>query len=276
MADEAGVDRVVVVDHVVLGRTTGEYTGGTFPTGPAGAWLEPLTLLGVLAGMTTRVRLVTSVLVAPLRRPVVLAKSLATLDVLSNGRLDAGVGVGWQRAEYVAAGIDFEARGRLLDETLGVCRALWSNSPATYQSDTLSFEDIWCEPKPLQPGGVPIWLGGTLNAPNTARLVTYGSGWMPWGDHRRDLPRAASMLRGILERAGRDPESVVVQGTIPVLESSPGRLDLGAMVREVPKLVRAGIADFVVRLPPAPDPATDLATTRELVARFREAVDATP
>jgi probable F420-dependent oxidoreductase len=270
MAEEAGIDRVIVVDHVVMGPDVDEYDGGTFPTGPGGAWLEPVTVLSVIAGMTSRIRLTTSILIAPLRRPVVLAKSLATLDVLSGGRLDIGVGVGWQSAEYRAAGLDYRSRGRLLDECLAVCRVLWGESPATFHSDTLSFDSIWCEPKPVQRGGVPLWLGGTLNPRNVERIVTYGSGWIPWGDHRHDLPGAAAQLRRELEAGGRDPYSVVVQGTIPIAAKSGGKLDLALMLEDVPGLVRAGITDFVVRTPPDPDEKAELESTQELTSRFRD------
>jgi len=133
IADQAGIDRVVVSDHVIMGEHLEEYgrpeiggqAGGKQPTGPDGPWLEPLTVLSVIAGMTSRVRLGTNILVAALRTPTVLAKTLATLDVLSGGRLDLGVGVGWQREEYEACGLSFERRGRLLEHTLEVCQTLW-------------------------------------------------------------------------------------------------------------------------------------------------------
>src|SRR3954453_20083729 len=113
VADEAGVDRLVVSDHIVFGERLDEYgrpeiggqAGGKQPTGPDGHWLEPLTTLSVLAGMTTRVRLGPHIRRAARRRPVIRAKSAATLDVLSNGRLDLGIGVGWQKSEYDAAGL---------------------------------------------------------------------------------------------------------------------------------------------------------------------------
>src|SRR3954452_15842766 len=118
-AEDAGIDRVVVSDHVVFGEDLEAYSqpelggivGGRQPTGPDGCLLEPLTSLAVLAGATTRVRLCTGVLLAALRRPAVLAKAAATLDVLSGGRLDLGVGVGWQREEDEAAGLDLGHRG---------------------------------------------------------------------------------------------------------------------------------------------------------------------
>ena len=128
--DRVGIDRVVVSDHVVFGEHIDAYArpevggqrDGRQPTGPDGHWLEPMTTLSVIAGLTESVRLATGILLAALRRPVVLAKTAATLDVLSGGRLDLGVGVGWQREEYEAAGLDFDRRGRLLDHTLEVCQ----------------------------------------------------------------------------------------------------------------------------------------------------------
>src|SRR5438128_6123586 len=139
-ADAVGVDRVLVSDHIVFGEhldaygrpETGGQAGGKQPTGPDGHWLEPLTTLSVLAGMTSRIRLGTNILVAALRRPAVLAKSTATLDVLSGGRLDLGVGVGWQREEYDACGLSFDGRGRLLDHTLEVLQTLWREQRAEY------------------------------------------------------------------------------------------------------------------------------------------------
>ena len=143
--DRVGIDRLVVSDHVVFGEQLDAYgrpevggqRGGRQPTGPDGHWLEPMTALSVIAGITEHVRLATGILLAALRRPVVLAKTAATLDVLSRGRLDLGVGVGWQREEYEAAGLDFDRRGRLLDHTLEVCTALWTEPVAHYQSSEL-------------------------------------------------------------------------------------------------------------------------------------------
>ena len=143
--DRVGIDRLVISDHVVFGEQLDAYgrpevggtRGGKQPTGPDGHWLEPMTTLSVIAGMTERIRLATGILLAALRRPVVLAKQAATLDVLSGGRLDLGVGVGWQREEYEAAGLDFDRRGRLLDHTLEVCTALWTEGVVRYQSPEL-------------------------------------------------------------------------------------------------------------------------------------------
>src|SRR6187431_2286848 len=153
LADETGIDRIIVVDHVVMGENIDAYDGGRFPTGPDGQWLEPMVSMAVIAGMTQHVRVSTGIILAALRRPVVFAKSAATLDVLSGGRLDLGVGVGWQQEEYEAAGLSFEKRGRLLDHTLEVLQTLWRDSPANIESDELRFENMHQFPHPVRPGG---------------------------------------------------------------------------------------------------------------------------
>ena len=187
--DAVGVDRVVVSDHLVFGENLDAYAnpaiggtaGGRQPTGPDGHWLEPLVFLTAVAATTTRIRLGTAVLLAALRRPAVLAKQLATLDVLSGGRVDLGVGVGWQREEYEAVGLAFEDRGRLLDHTLEVCQLLWTQQRADYSSPELSFDGIHQMPKPVQRGGIPVWISGTVNKRVARRLSKFGTRWIPWG-----------------------------------------------------------------------------------------------
>src|SRR3954470_19589987 len=232
-ADEAGVDRLVVSDHVVFGENLEAYArpelggaeGGRQPTGPDGHWLEPLTVLSVLCGLTTRIRLGTNILIAALRRPVVLAKTAATLDVLSGGRLDLGVGVGWQREEYDAAGLDFDGRGALLDETLAVCQTLWREQRATFEGDTLHFDGIHQMPKPAQAGGVPIWVSGTVNAAVLRRLARFGSAWIPWGSSASDLAAAIPQVRAGLEARDRDASNLRVVGYLPVVRGDDGKPD---------------------------------------------------
>lgn len=248
LADAAGIDRLVVVDHVVMGADLGAYDGGRFPTGPEGHWLEPLTLLGVLAGRTSRIRLSTGILIAALRRPVVLAKALATLDVLSRGRVDLGVGIGWQAKEYEAAGLDFSARGQLLDETLAVLAALWAPGPGpaagTFGATVL--DGVWCEPKPLQPGGVPIWVSGRVNARTLRRIVTHGAGWIPWGEHLADVGPGAATVRAALADAGRDPDAFAIRSFLPVAHDPDGVLDPVATMAKVGPLREAGVTDFAL------------------------------
>jgi probable F420-dependent oxidoreductase len=255
-ADAAGIDRVLVSDHVVFGENmeaygrpeSGGVVGGRQPTGPDGHWLEPLTTLSMLCGITSRVRLGTNILIAALRRPVVLAKSAATLDVLSGGRLDLGVGIGWQREEYEAAGLDFGARGRQLDLTLEVCQTLWREPRAGVGHPGLSFDAIHMMPKPRQPGGVPIWVSGRVNERVARRLARFGSGWIPWGEDAANLAESIPRMRAALEEAGRDPSGVQVAGMLPVVRRDDRTVDVSRTMEGVPRLVETGATDFRAHL----------------------------
>ena len=277
--DAAGVDRVVVSDHVVFGENLDAYadpalggvTGGRQPTGPDGQWLEPLIVLTALAATTTRIRLGTAVLLAALRRPAVLAKQLATLDVLSGGRVDLGVGVGWQREEYQAAGLAFGRRGRLLDHTLEVCQTLWSQHRSSYAAPELTFEDIHQMPKPVQPAGVPIWVSGTVNDAVARRLVRFGRGWIPWGPAISDPAGAIATMKDKIADLGGDPADLQVLGHATTVKGPDRSVDIDATVASAPALVAAGVTDVRVTLslPREPAAATELLTG--LVGAFRAA-----
>jgi probable F420-dependent oxidoreductase len=280
VADKAGVDRLVVSDHVVFGERLEEYArpeiggqaGGKQPTGPDGSWLEPLTTLAVIAGMTARIRLSTGIIIAALRRPVVLAKTCATLDVLSGGRLDLGVGVGWQREEYDAAGLKFEGRGRLLDHTLEVCQVLWREQRASYRSPELNFEGIHQMPKPLQPGGVPVWVSGTINKMTVSRLARFGAGWIPWGPEAADPVNSIPRMKEAVEKLGRDASALHCVGELPVVRDDKGEIDLGRTMERLPPLVAAGVTDFRTRMTIPAETLEGVAKMRTLVTAFRQAV----
>lgn len=241
-ADDAGIDRVVVVDHVVMGERTDRYRWGRFPTTPEDDWPEPLTLLAAMAGVTERVRLATGILIASLRRPALLAKTAATLDAVSGGRLELGVGIGWQREEYEAVGLDWAERGQLLTDALAACRALWTEESATVDLPTIRFEGIHCNPKPVQPGGVPFWVAGTLAPRNLARLVEHGAGWIPiMGASLDEIAEGVATVRSALADAGRDASTLGVQGPLPAVKGADGRPSLAASIAGAPALVDAGV-----------------------------------
>ena len=278
-ADAAGVDRVVMSDHVVFGEDLEAYAdpakggsrGGKQPTGPDGHWLDPVATIAYLAGLTSRIRFETNILIAALRRPVVLAKELATIDVLSGGRLDLGVGVGWQREEYEAAGLSYEGRGRLLDHTLEVCQVLWREQSAAYDSDGLRFEKIHQMPKPLQPGGVPVWVSGTVNPRAMQRLARFGTGWIPWGDDAEHVDDGIAKMRAAVSELGRDPSDLGVVGNLPMVRNADGEPDVDATMAAAPALVEAGVTD--IRLfPNAPrERAAATEYLADVVSRFRAA-----
>jgi len=275
--DRAGVDRLAVSDHVVFGEDLDAYgrpeiggqAGGTQPTGPDGHWLEPITLLSLLAGRTSRIRLATNVLIAALRRPVVLAKTAATLDVLSGGRLDLGVGVGWQREEYEAAGVEFDGLGQALDDTLAICHALWSQTRAEFTSPRLRFERIHMMPKPLQAGGVPIWVSGSVNPPVARRLARYGARWIPWLGPAADLGVEVARMRDALDRAGGEPARLQVVGLLPTLSNDGGGLDIAGTIAGVPALVASGATYVRLTLRAPDDPVQHCDQVSAVVAEFR-------
>ena len=278
-ADDAGVDRVTVSDHVVFGEDLAGYSrpelggaaGGRQPTGPDGHWLEPLTVLAVVAGITSRVRLGTHIVLAALRRPVVLAKTAATLDVLSGGRLDLGVGVGWQREEYEAAGLSFADRGRLLDHTLEVCQELWRHSPARVDAPELRFEGIHARPAPVQPGGVPIWVSGTVNPRVVDRVARFGRRWIMWGPAAADPIAGVAAMHAALAERGHDPTGLQVVAALRSVKAADGRADLAATMSAAAAMVEAGITDvsWMPALPRGRAEATDVLGAA--VAAFRAA-----
>ena len=242
--EAVGVHRVVVPDHVVNGPDVASYPWGRFPTGPDGDWLEPLTVLTAVAAVTEHIRLGTGILVAPLRPAVLLAKQVATLDVLSDGRVDLGVGTGWQRHELDAAGLDFDRRGQMLTDTLAACRSLWSGGPSRVDTPTVTFDDVYCHPTPVQ-HRLPVWFSGTLHERNITRIVELGDGWIPiMGATHADLADGTSLLRERLRDAGRDPHSLQVRCSLTAARRDDGSFDLDATLAPVPGLAAAGVTDL--------------------------------
>ena len=277
LLESCGVDRVLVSEHIAFGMnmdayadpTAGGQEGGRQPTGPDGDWLEPLTILTYLAARTERLRLGTNILLAALRPAAVLAKTVATLDVLSGGRVDLGVGVGWQREEYDAAGVDFDNRGAILDQTLDVCQRFWQENEVSYASDGLNFDQIHMMPKPIQSGGVPVWVSGTANRAVARRLARYGKGWIPWGPDARDLAGGIARMRAAVERTGGDPNGFAVGAPLHV-KAADGRPDLAATGARAASLADAGVTDLRTTFWPFPDENRERDITT-VVAAVREA-----
>jgi probable F420-dependent oxidoreductase len=239
-ADDLGIDQLMIPDHLAMGRRTDRYPYGRFPLPLEEPWLEPLTTLAAIAGATRRVRLGTGVLIAPLRAPLVLAKTAATLDVLSGGRLDLGVGVGWQEEEYEAVGVPFAERWRRLEDGLRACRALWRDAPASFHSASVSFDELWCLPRPVQPGGPPLWFGIGLGPRNLARIAELGDGWLPMDSRPGAIRSGLALLREAFARAGRDFSRFGVRAHAPIVLGADKRPDLERSLEALPALAEAG------------------------------------
>jgi len=239
LADRKGIDQINVPDHILMGEATDKYPYGKFVTAPDYPWFEPLTFLAAIAGATERIRLSTGILIAPLRPAAVLAKQVATLDVLSRGRVDLGLGVGWQREEYLACGVPFEARYSLLDEQLRVCRLLWSQAPASFSGEFIEFDRIYSKPFPVQ-RRLPVMLGLVPLPKNVARMAEHGDGWVPLLENPAQIKAGVTALREAFHARGRDPRELKVRA-VPQFEfRADGMADLDATLAKIPILVEAG------------------------------------
>jgi probable F420-dependent oxidoreductase len=178
--------------------------------------LDPVVALGFAAAVTDRVRLGTAVLNAPYTAPAVLAKQLATLDVLSDGRLDVGLGLGWAPHEFAAVGAPWERRGARLTEYVACLRALWADDPVEFSGEFYTVPPSRTLPKPVQRPAPPVLLGGAAD-PALRRAGRIADGWISASRHDLTaIGAAVATLRGAAEQAGRDPAAlrVVVRGVV--------------------------------------------------------------
>ncbi len=225
-----GYDFASFSDHVVIPRDIeAKYPysdTGEFPSGSRVDRHEQLTAVAFVAGKTSRLRLVTSVTVVPHRPAVLLAKMLATIDVLSKGRFTFGIGAGWMKEEFEALGLPpFAERGAVTDEYLLACRELWTRDEPRFSGKYVNFANILFAPKPVQKPHPPIWVGGE-SGPALRRTARLGDAWYPIGtnpQHRLDsMKRFAAgveRLRRLTREAGRDPAQVALAYRV----SSSGR-----------------------------------------------------
>ncbi|HEV3348486.1 MAG TPA: LLM class F420-dependent oxidoreductase [Methylomirabilota bacterium] len=231
-ADSLRYSSIFVTDHVVIPTTS----NSTYPYSPTGrfatewtnGYLEPIAMMGVLVGLTSRVKIGTSVLVVPYRNPVVTAKMLATLDVMSGGRLILGAGVGWMREEFEAVQAPaFEERGRSTDEYLRLMRVMWTKEPAEFTGKYYRLPSVSALPKPRQAGGIPIWVGGHTDAA-LRRAGELADGWHPIGMrppallHPPEYAQMVKVIHGWARKAGRDPKNITLSLRVP-LELAPRR-----------------------------------------------------
>ena len=231
--ESMGYATIVIGDHIVFPVGVASkypYTvEGAFPG--RGDALEQLALISFVAGITERVRLVTSVMILPHRNPLLTAKMLATIDVLSKGRLTVGVGVGWMREEFDALdAADFEKRGRASDEYIEILEKCWTQDPVSHSGEFYAFETLHCLPHPVQEPHPPIWVGGHSPA-SLRRVARFGDGWQPVGGTTASpLPPAEfqtllDRLKRLTEAEGRDYASLTIAYKAPSYD--PGRVPQG-------------------------------------------------
>jgi probable F420-dependent oxidoreductase len=183
--DELGYDSIVVSEHILLPNDMAELMGPY--------WTHAFTSMCFIAGATTRIRVSAGVIVLPYHDPVVMAKAVATLDVLSGGRVTVAVGVGHAEREFEVLRVPFHQRGRLTDEYLAAMVELWTSDEPCFHGEYIDFEDIAFEPKPVQRPHPPIWIGGNSRA--AMRRAAAHEAWLPWLITPAELPECLDYIR---------------------------------------------------------------------------------
>ncbi|MGO9605783.1 MAG: LLM class F420-dependent oxidoreductase [Candidatus Binataceae bacterium] len=243
-AERFGFESIWTVEHVVIPQ---DYKS-PYPYSPSGKIpgsedvpiQDPLLPLAYAAAITTKLKLGTGVMILPQRHPLYVAKEVATLDVLSNGRVILGIGSGWLQEEFDALGLDFHQRGKRTDEAIQSLRALWSEGASSFHGKHFNFGPVKCFPKPVQKGGVPIVVGG--HSPAAAkRAGRYGDGFFPAIAEIDKLKELFAIVNSEAQKAGRDSRQIEL--------SCMGR----AKVDSLKALEDIGIKRVVVP-PPAYDP----------------------
>jgi probable F420-dependent oxidoreductase len=210
-AEDLGFDSAMLIDHLLIA-----------PPAYRVAWLEPVSLLSALAGVTRTIRLGTLVIVLPFRDPVAFAKEWGTLDLLSGGRSILGVGVGWNKEEFGALRIPIQERGRRMNELLESITALWAGDDVSYDGKYYQFEHLTLEPKPAQKPHPPIWIGGGTQpsekiygegvdtvTPVLRRIAKYAESWVPHSSATAEMVTGDwARIREFMAVFGRDPDSM--------------------------------------------------------------------
>lgn len=210
-AEQAGFSYLSIPDHTLFPMSEEPLMGRM--------WYDALVLGTHLADRTSTIRLTFQILVLPQRHPVHLAKQIATLDIVSGGRVDVGLGVGWLEGEFDMLGADFASRGRRMDEYIAVMKAIWTTHPSEFQGEWFSFSDASGLPKPAQSPHPPILIGGTWR-PSARRAATVGDGWMPLDIPEAELDAAMALLRSEMDLAGRTLDGFQVYGRLPLFVHS--------------------------------------------------------
>lgn len=219
---------------------------------------DPLIWLAYVAARTTTIRLATGILILPQRNPIIVAKEIATLDRLSGGRVEIGVGVGWLEEEFDAIGVPFRERGKITDDHIATLRALWSDGPTTVHSAYSNFGPAYSRPRPTQER-IPIVIGGHTKAA-ARRAGRLGDGFFPGRASREDLTELIGIVRASAEEHGRDPDAIEI--------TAIGERVFGAdALDEVEALADLGVSRIIV-WPLAFDPEGQ----REAFARFGDEV----
>ena len=240
-AEAAGFESLWTVEHVVVPKgyeSAYPYDpSGKMPGGEDNPIPDPLIWLSYLAAATSRIKLATGVMILPQRNPVVFAKEVATLDQMSAGRVQLGVGVGWLKEEFEAIGVSFNDRGRRTDEYVAAMRALWTQDAASFHGEFVNFDECILRPRPMQ-SSVPIHVGGHTDVA-AKRAGRLGDGFFPAAPTHEELDRLFKLARQTASDNGRDPDA------IEMTTGGKGAIGPNAL-SEVAALAKLGVDRVVV------------------------------
>lgn len=245
LADEAGVYGVEMSDHLIMTEEAAEqFPYGRARINPESCFYEPLTTLAAFGAVTQRIRLHTSIVVAPVRSTIFLAKQIATVDRISRGRVTVGVGAGWLREEIAQTpGVSFANRFSYVDEQVAAWRQLWGTHPATFEGKLVSFKGLYSKPAPCQGANVPVLYGMRPSERNFASIAAFADGWEANGAMSREREAVAKHireLRAAFAENGRDPDALRVGvAPRPVLDGD-GRADLSATLDLLARFAESG------------------------------------
>jgi probable F420-dependent oxidoreductase len=261
-AEEGGIESLWTVEHTVVPagyESTYPYSADGKMPGPENSPIpDPLIWLAFVAASTKTIRLGTGILILPQRNPVVLAKEVATLDSLSGGRVELGIGVGWLEEEFEAIGVPFHERGKVTDDHVAALRALWTQAPATHQGPYSSFTDVYSLPAPAQ-ANIPITVGGHSKAA-ARRAGRLGDGFFPGKGSHEELAELIDVMRTTAVEHGRDPDA------IEVTAGGNGALGSGAL-DEIKALADLGVSRVII-----PPLAFDVEGQRVAFAKYGDDV----
>jgi probable F420-dependent oxidoreductase len=259
-AETAGFATLWSGEHVVLvDRPVSRYpysADGRIAVPAEADWLDPLLGLSFAAAVTSRIGLATGVLLLPEHNPVLAAKQAATLDVLSGGRFTLGVGIGWSAEEFAALGVPYVHRARRAAEYVAVMRRLWSEDPASFRGEFISFDAVRVNPKPAGGRAIPVVVGGNSDAA-LDRAAAFGDGWYGFNLTVAEATERAAALARACRRRGRSPSELSV--AVALADGSPAAL---------PGLARAGVTEVVLVGSPPADPGKAAAWVAGLAARW--------
>lgn len=270
-AEVLGYSYLTVSDHIVVPRKidpnypyseTGEFRWKAEGNSDC---MEQFALLAWLAALTTNIRLLTSVIVIPHRNPVFMAKALATVDVLSGGRVTVGCGAGWMHEEFEALNLPpFEARGRVTNEYIEAMKVAWTEANPAYQGEFVQFDHVDVQPQPVQDPHPPVWIGGE-SMPAIRRAAALGDGWYPFGsnpkfrmDQIETYTTRLAKLHAEAERIGRDPASITLAYNCAFHDHKEAEhVDGGRQlftgsaeqrVEDIGRLAETGVSDMIINV----------------------------